>query len=66
MNDKNSRPIYCQRTTFDPDVDVVELGGYVPPIKCVGCGGRVDQFSRYGRPDYAHCMGCGSEWEVVG
>lgn len=52
------------RTTLDPDKDVVTLVFWVSPLKCGGCGGRVDTFYRFNRNDRARCSGCGEQWEV--
>lgn len=64
MDEQTENPGLLERTTIDPEKDTVKLGAYVPPLKCDGCGGRVDTFYRYDRPDDAHCSGCGSEWVI--
>ena len=66
MNPKRPEPSGdLRRTTLDPNKDTVRLGVYRPPIKCEGCGGRVDTFYRYNRPDDARCADCGAEWTLA-
>lgn len=66
MNDKENEAPSLQRTVLDADEDTVKLGAYIPPLKCGGCGERVNKFYRYDRADDAQCTGCGSEWKVLG
>lgn len=63
---KDTNFIGGQRTTLDPSIDELELHAWIPPLKCEGCGERVNRFSRYGdRPDEGICSGCRNEWKFV-
>lgn len=64
MDKRQENATAVQRTTLNPDKDSVELGLWVAPIKCEGCGGRVDTFYQWRNPDDARCNGCGSEWRL--
>lgn len=64
MQDDNNNPVLLERTELNPEKDSVELAAWVPPIKCGGCGGRVDTFYRYNRSDDARCSECGEEWKM--
>jgi len=63
MNE-DTRTHSLQRTTIDSNKDKIELSAWISPLECEGCGGRVDVFYRYNRPDDARCANCGCEWKI--
>lgn len=65
MNEESTDTTHVQRTVFPTDTDVVELGACIGHPRCGDCGGRVDTFYRYDRPDDARCSECGEEWVIA-
>jgi hypothetical protein len=63
--DKQTNEITApSRTVLDPDTDHEERGAWVAPLKCGGCGSRVDTFYNLNGPRDARCAGCGETWTV--
>jgi hypothetical protein len=63
MDDDTSTPA-ARRTVFPADEDTLALGAWVSPPRCGNCGGDVDTWYRYDRPDDARCRDCGQEWTI--
>jgi len=62
--DSDDNETYAERTVFPADRGTLTLSAWVTPPQCGSCGGRVDTFYRYNRPDDASCQDCSQEWKI--